>query len=342
MGRDGRHRRRATDQTGPSAGKSPDPLGGDDDLNKVSEGDEAQQELTEQARRTSSRRQLGAAHDRFEEVSPEVGVIDEDAFDALMSDDPDEALALLADATGATDPKLRELARRLAGRLVIDLARSGIAQSRGVGRLVDVPADRSPADLDLDASLEALQMARAAGRPAGLDELRSRAWARPDTAICLVVDRSGSMGGDRLATAAIAAAATVWRVPEDHSLVAFSERAMVLASQGRHHAADALVADVLRLRGHGPTDLALALRTARAQLERSRARRKLTILLSDCRHTTGDEPLAAAGALDELAIVAPADDTADAEHLARAVGARWVPVEGPSAIPAAFSLLFGQ
>jgi Mg-chelatase subunit ChlD len=134
----------------------------------------------------------------------------------------------------------------------------------------------------------------------------------------------------------------VWRVPEDHSLVAFSERAMVLASQGRHRAADALVADVLRLRGHGPTDLALALRAARAQLERSRARRKLTILLSDCRHTTGQDPLADAGALDELAIVAPADDSADAEHLARAVGARWVPVSGPSAIPVAFAQLFGQ
>ena len=35
-----------------------------------------------------------------------------------MDDDPDEALALLADLTGATDPRLRELARRLAGRIM--------------------------------------------------------------------------------------------------------------------------------------------------------------------------------------------------------------------------------
>ena len=38
-----------------------------------------------------------------------------------LEEDPDDTLALLADLTGATDPKLRSLARRLAGRLFLDL-----------------------------------------------------------------------------------------------------------------------------------------------------------------------------------------------------------------------------
>ena len=37
------------------------------------------------------------------------------------------ALAMLAELTGATDPALRELARRLAGRIVVDTARLGLA-----------------------------------------------------------------------------------------------------------------------------------------------------------------------------------------------------------------------
>ena len=53
----------------------------------------------------------------FDEVSPEVGTLDPDAFDELLEGDPDAALGLLAAMTGATDEGLRALARRLAGRM---------------------------------------------------------------------------------------------------------------------------------------------------------------------------------------------------------------------------------
>ena len=60
---------------------------------------------------------------------------------------------------------------------------------------------------DLDRSLEAVADALAHGRVAGLDELTARDWRRPELALCLLVDTSGSMGGERLAVAALAAAA---------------------------------------------------------------------------------------------------------------------------------------
>ena len=72
---------------------------------------------------------------------------------------------------------------------------------------------------------------------------------------------------------------------------------------------------VLALRGHGTTDLAGALGAARLQLARSSAGRKVTILLSDCRATEPGDVVAAAAALDELAIVAPDGDAA--RHCAR-------------------------
>ena len=70
-----------------------------------------------------------ARHARFAEVSPEVGVLDEQALDRALAADPDGTLALVADLVHATDESLRAQARRLAARLVID--RSGRAARSG-------------------------------------------------------------------------------------------------------------------------------------------------------------------------------------------------------------------
>ena len=130
-------------------------------------------------------------------------MLDEDAFADALRDDPDETLTLLAELVGATDEQLREHARRLAGRIVVDLVRRGTPQRRGIGRLRTVAADAG-GELDLERSLDTIAVSRGTGHAPPLDELSARDWSRPDLAICLLVDRSGSMGGTRLATAAMA------------------------------------------------------------------------------------------------------------------------------------------
>ncbi len=303
----------------------------------MAEGEAAAAEIAEAGRRTTSRREL-SRREHFVEISPEVGRLDADAFDELLGEDPDEALSLLADMNGATDRTLRELARRLAGQILVDLAREGTSVHRGVGRLARRPAIQVQGDLDVDASLDEIVAASAARRPPDVDRLVTAAWERPDTAICLLVDRSGSMHGARLSAAALSAAAVVLRAPMDSSVVAFADRAVVVASQGIARAPEDVVRDLLALRGHGVTDLGLALRTARSQLERSGAGRRLTILLSDCRATAGGAYLADAAALDELAIIAPAGDSDDAVALADALGARCSAVHGPTDVTAALAV----
>jgi Mg-chelatase subunit ChlD len=272
-------------------------------------------------------------------VSPEVGHLDEDALEQALDEDPDATLALLADLTGATDERLRALARVYAARLVVDLAKQGQQGRRGVGRLRVRKMNDAGGDLDVDASLDGLMEAKGQGRAPHLDELHSVQWHRPGTAWCLVVDRSGSMGGERVATAALAAAAVAYRNPADHSVIAFSGNVIVIKGQESTKPPAEVVENLFVLRGHGTTDLALALQVANEQLARSTAGRKLCVLLSDCRAVDMDAAISAATGLDELFVVAPADDAADARLFAGRVGARFAELGGPSDVPRVFARL---
>ena len=285
--------------------------------------------MSKARRKTTSRRSL-EQQPHFDEISPEVGEIDEAAVEEAMRDDPDETLATLADLTGATDRKLRELARRLAARLFLDVAKRGPARPRGTGRLTTQRYRPDAGDLDLDASLDAVLAARSGDRAVDPDELRVRAWSTPGTAICLLVDRSGSMGGKPLATNAVAASAVAWRAPDDYSVLSFGKDVVAAKSQDVAKSGEAVIDAVLALRGFGTTDVAGALTAAADQLSRSQAGRKVTVLLSDCRATTPGDVVGAASRLGELVIVAPESDAAEAEDLARQSGARFTTVSGPS------------
>lgn len=268
--------------------------------------------------------------------------MDEAAVDEAMNEDPDAMMALLADLTGATDPVLRESARRLAGRLFLDVSRRGPTRPRGIGKMVTSSFRPEAGDIDLDASMSAITEARAARAAVDPDGLKVRTWAKPGTAISLLVDRSGSMGGKPLATSAMAAAAVAWRSPEDYSVIAFGKDVVVAKSQDSTKAGEWVVNDVLALRGFGTTDLAGALRAAGEQLNRSRAGRRIAVVLSDCRATVEGDVEAAARVLDEIVIVAPAGDDAEARVLAGRIGARIAVVEGPSDIPAALQETLGD
>ncbi|SFO54252.1 vWA domain-containing protein [Amycolatopsis rubida] len=267
--------------------------------------------------------------------------MDEEAFNAVFRDDADEAMALLVEMSKATDESLRAAARGLARRLMIDVARRGVARGRGVGKLRHDRADRG-GELDLDRSLPALVDAAAVGRVPALDDLVSRRWARPELALCLVIDTSGSMTGARLAAAALTAAACSWRAPVEHAVVSFARNAEVIRPLRSSRSKAAVVESVLSLRGHGVTALAAALRKANEQLASSRAARKTVLLLSDCRATDDQDPLPAARACEELLILAPAEDCEEAERFARESGARWQPLSGAAAAPAALAALLDR
>jgi Mg-chelatase subunit ChlD len=133
-----------------------------------------------------------------------------------------------------------------------------------------------------------------------------------------------------------------WRSPEDYSVIAFGKDVVVAKSQDVSRADEKVVNDVLSLRGFGTTDLAGALRTSAEQLNRSRAGRRITVVLSDCRSTVEGDVEAAARSLDEVVIIAPAGDDLEARQFAGRIGARLAVVDGPSDIPAAIQEVLGD
>ncbi|MEJ7799796.1 MAG: VWA domain-containing protein [Ilumatobacter sp.] len=283
-----------------------------------------------------SRREF-SANPTFDEVSPGLGELDESAIAEAMEADADDMLALLAELTRATDAGLRELARALASRLFVDLARQEPADAPGIGKVVSLPYRPDRGDLDLDASLDALMDARAEQRAIDADELMVRAWAKPSTSWCLVVDRSGSMHGAPLATAALAAAAVAARAEGEYAVLSFGRDVVAPKAIWETRSDEDVIDRVLSLRGHGTTNVAGALLAAGAQLRASSSPRRVAILLSDCRATEPGDAVAAARGLDELIIIAPDGDSDEAVELAEAVGARWTTVDGPSSIVAAIA-----
>ncbi|SOD95111.1 AAA family ATPase [Blastococcus haudaquaticus] len=267
--------------------------------------------------RTTGRREMQLRHDAFAAVSPEVGDLDEDAFAGLMGEDPDAAAALLADLATATDRELRAAARRLAARVFVQVGRTGAARARGTWRLV---ASRRPeGDLDLDRTLD-----RWTGVwPPAADDLVTRRWAGSRRAVCLVVDRSGSMQGLGVAIAAVAAAGVVLAADErlTTSVLTFADDVTVLQPHGRHRAAEDVVLDLVGLRGHGRTDLGAALRGARQQLVPATADERVVVLLSDCLSTAGEPAGTALAGIDRLHVLCPLP-SAEALDAARLLAAR--------------------
>ena len=312
-------------------------------------------------RRQAGRAELAARHPGFAQVSPGVGELDTDALAGLLATDPEAATTLLADLTLATDRALRAAATTLATRVFVRLGRTIGQRTRGTRRLI--PNRRGDGDLDLDRTLDrwADTISPDSSTP-GPDDLVTRGWSARRRAVCLLVDRSGSMSGLAVTLAAVSAAAVAQSGDGllRPAVLAFGSEVSVLQEAGGRRPVEQLVGDLIRLRGHGDTDLAAGLRAASAALSAAApgADERIVLLLSDCRPTAGAEPATALAGIDRLHVLYPlpadradgpdradranrANDEAMAVALARRGGGLARPVRSLADLPAALLVLLG-
>lgn len=322
----------------PPPGKGSDPAPGGTAGNRVApiRGDAARQAVRDASRRTLSTADVAAANPQFESVAALDGGLDERAFAVLATEQPDAALALLADTAVVTNPVLRARARALAAQLVIRLARAGPTPRRGARRLA-IKVGFLEGDLDLERTID-----RAGGRrPTSAQDLVTRSWSGAPRAICLLIDRSGSMRGPAVGLAALVAAGVMLASGEEAncSVVAFASRPIVLCGATDRRPVSAVVDDLLGLRGHGTTDLAAGLTAARQELDRFDPRtERCTLVLSDCLATEGGDPVAALAGHNLVHVLGTSDApdaVAAGNRLAGAGRGRYVRIRDVQSVPEA-------
>ena len=276
------------------------------------------------ARRTLSRAELAAMHPSFAAVSPALGQLDEEAFTQALAAGPEDALTFLADLSHATDRELRAAAHRLAARVFFRLGRAARQPSRGVQRLGAGTAD---GDLDLERTVDRWSGPwPPARRRAGDPRLAGPPPRHVPAHRCQRLDvrargrhrgGRGSQRGPRR------------RRRLSPAILTFNQDVTVLQAQGTHRPPGDLVTDLVRLRGHGVTNLAGGLRAASAQLATAPAEERVALLLSDCLPTAGGDPARALGGISRLHVLCPlpsAESELAAATLARRGGGMSLPL----------------
>lgn len=231
---------------------------------------------------------------------------------ATAAGETDEQAKVIAgiEEEAVVDPKVRAAALEIASRLSIPKPRRDSSATRGLGELLTVPYRGASDEIDLDATIGVL-----AEHPLPEDEdILVRERLRTRRSIVLLVDVSGSMKGERIATAAATVGALAGELSNDAlAVVAFWSDAAVVLPLGDPVKPMDLLDRILRIPARGLTNVAFPLEVAAEQLARVPAREARVILLSDCVHNAGPDPRPFAAKLPRLDVLLDASGEKDVD-----------------------------
>ncbi len=211
-------------------------------------------------------------------------------------------------ATRLTTGRLRhldddalEVAERLAVASVMRRAVALVGPMRGRSRLRRTTPDVAPhGELDVAGTLENTAGKRWADAADWVVEHRVEERRQ----VVLMVDTSGSMSGEPMALAAVAAAVLALKVqPGDLGIVAFSDDAADVVTLGERLPAEEMVRRMLERPCRGSTNIEAALEAGERQLARSRDPRSAAVLVSDGQYTAGGNPRPVASRMRRLHVL---------------------------------------
>lgn len=215
-----------------------------------------------------------------------------------------------AEQSAPVDPVARARARQIAARLALRRPRRDATSRRGIGELGSLPYRGGSDEIDLDRTIEVLTE-----RPLPEDEdIVVRDRIRTKRSVVLAVDVSGSMKGERVATAAAAVGALAGELQHDDlAVIAFWSDAAVLLNLGEPVKPMELLDAIMRIPAQGLTNVSFPLELAAKQLSRAPVRDARVVLLSDCVHNAGPDPRTIAARLPRLDVLLDASGERDVE-----------------------------
>ncbi|MGH2689947.1 MAG: vWA domain-containing protein, partial [Actinomycetota bacterium] len=205
--------------------------------------------------------------------------------------------------------EVRAMAERIGHRLSIRRSRHDHSATRGIGGLESVPYRYGSDDIDLDRTIEVL-----AERPVPEDtDIIVRERMRTKRAVVLLVDVSGSMRGEKVKmTAATVGALAADLAHDDLAVVAFWKDAALIKPLDAYRPAGRVLDELLRIPAKGLTNLHFALTVGIGELNRSHARARICLLLSDAVHNAGPDPRLVAARFPTLHVLLQTDGEHDA------------------------------
>ncbi|MCL2624749.1 MAG: VWA domain-containing protein, partial [Planctomycetaceae bacterium] len=166
---------------------------------------------------------------------------------------------------------------------------------------------------------------------------------KPSLAICLVIDRSGSMGGEKMELAKDAAKSAVELLtPRDFvSVIAFDHESYVIVPMQSASAASSIMAQISTIEAGGGTSMYKPMVDAYDQLTRASAKLKHTIVLTDGWSEPGDfEGIARQMVNSQITLSTVGVGDADynlLQNLAEIGQGRYYACDDPQAIPQIFA-----
>ena len=256
-----------------------------------------------------------------------------------QSDDEGELQPL---AESAADTEVARRAHEIASRLALLRRRDQRPRSGGRGVLQRAPFDGGSDEIDLDATMDALLE----GPDIAPENVVVRTRLLHPRAIALLVDISGSMRGERVRTAAATVGALAGEMEDDQlTVIAFWSDAALLLPLGEPVEPATLMETLLRLPARGLTNVGFPLDLARKELAGARTTHTRTVLLSDCVHNAGADPVPLAAGLDRLDILLDVSGEHDlllAREMAHAGRGRFSPVRTHRDVAPALDAIFDE
>ena len=240
------------------------------------------------------------------------------------------------------DTEVARRAHEIASRLALARRRDRRPRSGGRGVLQSARFDGGSDEIDLDATMDALLETP----DIAPEDVVVRTRLLHPRAVALLVDISGSMRGERVRTAAATVGALAGEMEDDQlAVVAFWSDAALLLPLGERVEPTVLMETLLRLPTRGLTNIGFPLEIAAKELAGARTTQTRAILLSDCVHNAGMDPVPLAAGLARLDIlldVSAEHDTLLARELAQAGRGRFSPVRTHRDVAPALDAIFDE